>query len=591
MEKATEQRHSNGKGHEVDAEQGANYGIGHAEAPMMQHREDDDRADEAKGRNADQMDRKYWLSVNYIGTMFAIGMAFMGGIGGFGLVAPILGTIDVDLGPSPNINWVPLVNICGGAVFFLMVGKLSDIFGRRWFFILGSVLGLLGSITGAVAMNVNTIIGAEVLIGVAVAFQQSFFWAVAELVPMKYRYFANSYCYLMTIPSSPLSARVAYSFLQYPGTWRNSFYFLIAINVVSILSWWAFYHPPTFSMLHRKKLARDLLLHFDWIGVLLYSAGLIIFIFGLNWGGVLYPWESPQVLATTVIGGITLFVALPIWELFVKKRGKEPYLPLHLFKNVRYMAAAWNNGLGAEYDVGTLAGLTAMAFVFAQVCHGFVEWITGPKWGTRGAALCGCALMTACATDLGNRPLTIGLLIPGAFCMGLVEGISTTTSTFHLRSQEEIGEGGGLCGSIRNFTSAIAVAIYTATLSNRLDKTIPQYVAPVALRMGLPQGSLQSLYAAVQGKASYDLVNGLTPAIKEAVQYPWQEAFIKAGGTVFLVSAAFSGTALILSLFFTNNDKNTLDFVASNVHGKAMERQYATEHKEFRRSSLTGAES
>lgn len=53
-----------------------------ADAAMAQHREDDDRADEAKGRNADQMDSKYWLSVNYIGTMFAIGMAFMGGIGG-----------------------------------------------------------------------------------------------------------------------------------------------------------------------------------------------------------------------------------------------------------------------------------------------------------------------------------------------------------------------------------------------------------------------------------------------------------------------------------------------------------------------------
>lgn len=36
-------------------------------------------------------------------------------------------------------------------------------------------------------------------------------------------------------------------------------------------------------MLHRKKLARDLLLKFDWIGVLLYSGGLIVFIFGLNW--------------------------------------------------------------------------------------------------------------------------------------------------------------------------------------------------------------------------------------------------------------------------------------------------------------------
>lgn len=68
--------------------------------------------------------------------------------------------------------------------------------------------------------------------------------------------------------------------------------------------------------------------------------------------------------------------------------------------------------------------------------------IAGPKWGTRGAAVVGCALMTACSTNLGNRPLTIGLLVPGAFAMGMVEGISTTTSTFHLRSQEEIGEGG-----------------------------------------------------------------------------------------------------------------------------------------------------
>lgn len=46
------------------------------------HRADDDRADEARGRNADKYDKKYWLSVNYIGSLFAVGLAFMGGIGG-----------------------------------------------------------------------------------------------------------------------------------------------------------------------------------------------------------------------------------------------------------------------------------------------------------------------------------------------------------------------------------------------------------------------------------------------------------------------------------------------------------------------------
>jgi hypothetical protein len=36
-----------------------------------------------------------------------------------------------------------------------------------------------------------------------------------------------------------------------------------------------------------------------------------------------------------------------------------------------------NSGEISEYDVGTLAGLTAMAFVFAQCVHGFLEWIAG----------------------------------------------------------------------------------------------------------------------------------------------------------------------------------------------------------------------
>ncbi|KAF2636610.1 MFS general substrate transporter [Massarina eburnea CBS 473.64] len=560
----------------------------------VDHRVEDDRTDAARGRNADEFDKSYWYSWRFLGSMFAVGVAFMGGIGGIALISPVLGDINAEIGPSPNINWVPLVNLCAGAVFFLLVGQLSDIFGRRWFFIIGSVVGLIGAIIGATAQNVNTLIGAEVFIGIAVAFQQSFFWVVAELVPMRWRYIANSYCYLMTTPTSPLSARVAYSFQQYGGTWRNSFYFLIAINVTSILSWYTFYHPPTFSMLHRQKLAKDLFFTFDWIGVLLYTGSLCILIFGINWGGVLYPWNSPAVICTMVIGGVTLFGILPMYEIWVKRRGKEPYLPLHLFKNIRFQSAAWNTGIAAgvyygfgivfpqivqtvyygrgeisEYDIGTLAGLVPMCFVFAQMCHGPIVWFTGPKWAMIGFAIIGCALLTAASTDLNNRALTMGLIIPGAFAMGIVESVSITTSTFPLRSQEEIGQGGGLSGSTRNFVSAIAVAVYTATLGNRLLITIPQNVYPVARSMGLPEGSLESLSNALQGKGSYDLVNGLTPAIRAAVQEPYRNAFVGAAKTVFLVSLAFSGTAIILSFFTTENDESTADYVAGNIHGKS----------------------
>lgn len=81
--------------------------------------------------------------------------------------------------------------------------------------------------------------------------------------------------------------------------------------------------------------------------------------------------------------------------------------------------------------------------------------------------------------------------------------------------------------------------------------------------MGLPEGSLESLRAALQGQASFDAVSGLTPAIHSAVMEPYRQAFVAAGQTVFLVSLAFSGTALILSFFTTENDESTANYVAT----------------------------
>lgn len=48
----------------------------------VDHREGDDRAEEAKGRDSAAFDDKYWYSPNFIGTLLAIGFSFMAGIGG-----------------------------------------------------------------------------------------------------------------------------------------------------------------------------------------------------------------------------------------------------------------------------------------------------------------------------------------------------------------------------------------------------------------------------------------------------------------------------------------------------------------------------
>lgn len=70
--------------HREDSSTAGHGGLGkmYSDASYVDHRAEDDRADAAKGRNADKFDRKYWLSWRFLGTMWSIGIAFMGGIGG-----------------------------------------------------------------------------------------------------------------------------------------------------------------------------------------------------------------------------------------------------------------------------------------------------------------------------------------------------------------------------------------------------------------------------------------------------------------------------------------------------------------------------
>lgn len=210
-----------------------------ASIDAMKH--DEERAPEARGREMEDVPKSYWVSPLFLGSYIAIGCGFAAATGGFALVAPLLNVINEDLGPSVNITWVALVYLLCQSVFFLIVGRLTDIFGRRWFFISGSVIGLLGSILGATAQSINQMIAAELFIGIASGFQISFFWVVAELVPMKYRYIASSGLYFITFPTNPLAAKVALTIYANTGSWRGNFYLLIGANALSVLCWYFFY--------------------------------------------------------------------------------------------------------------------------------------------------------------------------------------------------------------------------------------------------------------------------------------------------------------------------------------------------------------
>ena len=83
----------------------------------------------------------------------------------------------------------------------------------------------------------------------------------------------------------------------------------------------------------------------DWLGVITIVGGVVMFLLGLEAGGITHPWNSAYTLCLIIFGAITI----TIFFLIQWKVSKYPLMPLRLFNQSTNMAA-----LGVCY------------------CHGFV---------------------------------------------------------------------------------------------------------------------------------------------------------------------------------------------------------------------------
>ncbi|TDZ33060.1 Trichothecene efflux pump TRI12 [Colletotrichum spinosum] len=532
----------------------------------------------------------YFTSSFFLGSMMAIGLGLMAGTAGFAYAAPILNLINADIGPDPNIVWTALTYTLTSAVTVTIIGRVTDIFGRRHVFIGGAALGVIGSVIGATATSVNMLIGGTTIIGIAAATQLSHYYVMGELLPMKYRLAGNAFCYFLCIPGAGFAPVIANAFVkQHPSVgWRGGYYILIGINAASLVCWVLFYHPPTFKMKHGAEAsAWAYVKAFDYVGAVLYTGGALVFMMGLNWGGVVYPWSSAHVIGTVVVGAVAL-VAFAAWETFANL--SEPLVPVQYFRNLRWVASVILTGLGASvyfafalvwpsmvavlYSDPTrplygplLASFVAFFILLGQITGGALgKWIGHLKWQVVVMAILG-GICFACVATCGpdDRMRASVLVSFGVFFNGWMEGGAITIVTLTAPDQSNLGSAGGVAGSIRFLISAIASSIYNVILSNRLTSTIPALVPPAVVEAGLP---LESVPAFILGftTGSFDGVSGLTADILAIGTRAYQEANANAYRTVFLSNIGFSAVAIICALLVPNVDKYMTDQVATTLH-------------------------
>jgi hypothetical protein len=73
----------------------------------------------------------------------------------------------------------------------------------------------------------------------------------------------------------------------------------------------------------------------DWYGIFTFLGCTLMLLLGLDFGGVLFPWDSAKIIALLVVGGLMIFAFI-----YSEKRlAKYPLIPMSLFRKRTNVAA------------------------------------------------------------------------------------------------------------------------------------------------------------------------------------------------------------------------------------------------------------
>ncbi|KAK6857350.1 trichothecene efflux pump [Apiospora arundinis] len=548
------------------------------------------------GGEVDEMPAGYFRGAQFIGTVVATCTASICAYLAWVMPANTLSLIDADLGPSPDIGWVGTAYLLGNGIGFLLVGRLSDIFGRRWMVLTCNSLSTVGCVVGATAPTVGALIAATLLNGFAAAGQLSHQVVLGELVPNRLRGPIVTLVFLSSLPFAVFGPAIARLFIlntssassgpgagpSRVGGWRWSFYLGIMFSVVTVVLYAVFYHPPRYEQLHvRGRSKWQQVRALDFGGLFLFCAGMTLFLVGLSWGGTAYPWRSAHVLGTLVVGIATL-LAFGLYEQFVMHN--HGIMPPRIFRSIEYVSIVmiatlssmvyfsltvlWPTLIGRVFGEGVLAVGWQSSVVGGGVllgqCLGGVQSIC--------ASLCAAAFITGLAGVLTDHTGVIALGVFATVAVGFNENIAFPGVTL-LFDACDIGLAAGALASIRSMGGAVAQALYVSILNTRLAGHLESDVGPAAVRAGLPESSLADLFTAIKID-DFSAVPGATRKVLDVVELGVRNSYVESFKVVFLATIPFGFLLVVFACFVPNMEKYLTGNVARRLQRKDTERGF-----------------
>jgi EmrB/QacA subfamily drug resistance transporter len=430
-------------------------------------------------------------------------------------------------GAEQNYSWVFTAYLLTSTVAIPIYGKLSDIWGRKWFFMGGIIVFLAGSALSGASQNVTQLILFRALQGVgAGAMMPIAFAIIGDLFPPaergKWQGLFSGVFGLASIVGPALGGYITDHF-----SWRWIFYINLPLGAIALTV--LFLTLPVFR---NPQASRKI----DYLGTALLIVSITPLLLGFSLAGSgpgLYAWDSAQIIALFSIAGAGI-LAFIFWELF---GASSPVLDLRLFKNsiftisilvtIMVGAAMFGTILFIPLFLQNVTGVSATnsGSLLTPLMGGWVvsSIISGQilsRWGRyRVLALVGMVLsavgmflMTHIEVSTTQLQVAVYMIIIG-FGMGASVALFTIVvqNAFPI---QRIGVVTAALTFFRQIAQTVGTAIFGSLLTNQFNNAFPGQLQ-AAFPKNTPQTALNQLQ---QNFSNYNLLSAPPDAIKQIHQ-------------------------------------------------------------------------
>ncbi|PWV99385.1 EmrB/QacA subfamily drug resistance transporter [Paenibacillus cellulosilyticus] len=237
------------------------------------------------------------------------------------IVSTALPTIVQHIGGLEHISWVFTAYMLTSTSVMPIAGKLSDMYGRKRFYMIGLLLFLVGSLLCGISQTMTQLILFRGLQGIGGGMMAANTFALLfSMMPMGKVARIQSLFMSVLAMSSILGPSIG-AFITSQWDWRWNFFINAPIGIIAILI-------IGIAMKDKEPEENTKRLKVDYSGAMLLVTTTVSILLALKMGGADYAWRSWPIIGLFVLGAAALIAFL-----LVERRASEPILPLDMFTN------------------------------------------------------------------------------------------------------------------------------------------------------------------------------------------------------------------------------------------------------------------